>query len=210
MVQIESDMLINNNTVSTKNKNNNNIITNNTLKFRSNTVVLPEGLSRTIFHRMDPVVKSLRSQANTICRNMLNEKYIRKSFNKFNYGYYYKDANNNIIAFIIWREHEEGVPNSQTEYKTMSVELLCTQITNYKLGKIILSDIDKYALRHKINKIHLRTANESLIILYESNGYRLQTDNLHNHSLMVKHIIHYKMCTNFRHTKTRKSGKIIS
>ena len=77
-----------NNNIYSKNDNSNN---HRNIAPTSNRNIFPDSLERTIFHKMDPIVKSLSKQANMICRNELGEQYIKKAFNKFHFGYYYKD-----------------------------------------------------------------------------------------------------------------------
>ena len=149
-----------------------------TRKFKYNRNIFPDSLERSLFSRMDPIVKTLKAQANSVCRNHINNDYIKKAFNNFNYGFCYKDADtNSIVGFCIWQEYRETVMVADTDFRHISVLLICALPTDYKLGKIMLFDIETYVLRRKFNRIQLQPLNEEIIPWYESNGYKLRYHN---------------------------------
>jgi hypothetical protein len=153
---------------------------------------------------MDPIVKNLRSQINSICRNDISEDYISKAFNNFTYGYYYKDSDNNILGFGIWKEHKELIMNMDGEFKHISVLLICAKPTDYNLEKIILFDMESYVLTRKFNMIRLQPANKILIPYYESNGYVIKSTT--KHIYMDKEIRVFKINKkNSHHSKTLKA-----
>lgn len=156
-----------------------------TRKFKYNRNIFPDSLERSLFSRMDPIVKTLKAQANNVCRNHINEDYIKKAFNKFNYGFYYKDANS-IVGFCIWQEYRETVMVADTDFRHISVLLICAVPTDYKLGKIMLFDMESYVLRRKFNRIQLQPLNDEIIPWYESHGYKLRYHN--NAPLLDKEI----------------------
>lgn len=147
-----------------------------TRKFKYNRNIFPDSLERSLFSRMDPIVKTLKTQANNVCRNHINEDYIRKAFNKFNYGFYYKDADT-IVGFCIWQEYRETVMVADMDFRHISVLLICAVPTDYKLGKIMLFDMETYVLRRKFNRIQLQPLNDEIIPWYESHGYKLRYHN---------------------------------
>jgi len=184
----------------TSNKNNK----NNTRKLVYHTNLIPEGLERNLFHRTDSVVTSLSSQANTICRNFIDENYIRKAFNNMSFGYYYKDTANNVVGFCVWRENKNIVYNSKKDYKYITLSLICGKPNDYKLGKIMLFDIERYCLFHGFNTIQLLPINPSLVKYYESCDYTIE--HYKDQSVMEKIIIPFIINRNFKNSKikTRK------
>lgn len=177
---------------------------NNTRKFRYNRNIFPDSLERHIFNKMDPIVKNLRPQTNSICRNHISEGYIRKAFNNFTHGYYYRDSDNNIVGFCIWKEHKDLIMNTLSEFRHISVLLICAKPTDYKLGKIILFDMESYVLTRNYNMIRLQPANKDLIPYYESNGYVLKSS--FEHIYMDKELKVLKIDKkNSHHSKTQKS-----
>jgi hypothetical protein len=66
---------------------------------------------------------------------------------------------------------------TDTDFKHISVLLICAIPTDYKLGKIMLFDMETYVLRRKFNRIQLQPLNEEIIPWYESNGYKLRYHN---------------------------------
>jgi hypothetical protein len=66
---------------------------------------------------------------------------------------------------------------ADTDFKHISVLLICALPTDYKLGKIMLFDMETYVLRRKFNRIQLQPLNEEIIPWYESNGYTLRYHN---------------------------------
>lgn len=184
------------------NENISNNVNYTTRKNKYHINIFPDGLERILFSRMDPIVKNIRSQANLICRNYINENFIHKAFNKFNYGYYYKDINNTIIGFCIWKERKELISSDINELKYISVLLICAQPTDYKLGKIMLFDIESYGLMRKFHRIQLQALNLDIVSYYESNGYKIIDSEI---TLMEKTIRVFRINKHPDCSKTRRS-----
>ena len=142
---------------------NNNSNNDNNIVPTSNRNIFPDSLERTLFHKMDPIVKSLSKQSIMICRNKLSEQYIQKAFNKFHFGYCYRDLQNEVVGFSIWKEFTN-------EDRHIFIYLICSKLTYYKLGKIMLFDIESFAIKNKIYKIILKPVPDK-ISYYEDNGY---------------------------------------
>lgn len=196
---------LNNAKIGKNNRNNR----NNTRKLIYQKNISPDGLERNLFHRTDSVVASLKSQANTVCRNFIDENYIQKVFNNMSFGYYYKDTDNNTVGFCVWRENKNIVYNSKKDYKYITVSLICAKPNNYKLGKIMLFDIERYCLFRKFNAIQLLPINSSLVKFYESNDYTKK--NYNDQFIMEKVIVPFVINKNIRNrnSKTRRASRVV-
>jgi hypothetical protein len=150
---------------------------------------------------MDPIVNSLKSQANTVCRNHISEEYIHNAFKDFKWGYYYKQ-DNNVVGFCIWKEFKENVMNTNTYFKSMFVLLVCAQSTDYKLGKIMFFDMETFALQNNYNTIKMQPLNTDIVPYYETLGYKISLDN--KYFFMEKTIRVFRINKNLRNSKTRK------
>ena len=173
--------------------------------------IWPSHIERIVFHRSDPIQSRLKRQANTICRNMLNEEYIRQAFNRFRYGYYYKDSEDTILGFCIWKQKKRQLKGGQ-DYKYIHILLICAEQTDFKMGKMMLFDIDTFALKNKVNDIKLEAASEGLIPYYKDSGFLLERDTI----LPLKEPFNmYKQLSvpvlnRKKGNRTRKSSKTIS
>lgn len=172
---------------------------NNTRKFNRN--ILPDNLERVLFRRMDPIVNSLKRQANTICRNHVSEEYIHKAFNNFKWGYYYKQ-DNKVVGFCLWKENKEIMKISKNDFKYMYVLLVCAQQTDYKLGKIMFFDMERFGLVQNVNTIKLQPLNTDIVPYYETLGYKIVSDN--KFFFMEKDIILFHVNKKVHNSKTRK------
>ena len=181
---------------------------NNTRKLVYQTNLVPEGLGRNLFHKTDSVVTSLSSQAHTICRNFIDENYIRKAFNNMSFGYYYKDTDNNIVGFCVWREDKSIIYNSKNDYKYITVSLICAKPNNYKLGKLMLFDIERYCLFRKFNTIQILPINQATVKYYESCDYTME--HYKDQSVMEKVIIPFMVNRNFKIQKLENDVKILT
>jgi len=172
---------------------------NNTRKFNRN--ILPDNLERTIFMRMDPIVNSLKSQANTVCRNHISEEYIHKAFKDFKWGYYYKQ-DNNVVGFCIWKELKENIINTSSYLKSMFVLLVCAESADYKLGKIMFFDMERFGLSHNYHIIKMQPLNTEIIPYYETLGYTVLPNS--KYLFMEKHIAVFHVNKRVHNSKTRK------
>lgn len=139
--------------------------------------IWPSHIERILFHRSDSIIDILKIQAIRICQGIVVEEYIQYAFKKFSHGYYYKDSENNILGFCIWKKKKQHLVNNNT-YKYAKVLLICAEENKYKLGKNMLFDIETNALKNKVDAIELEAASESLIPYYKGFGYFLQRENV--------------------------------
>lgn len=116
-------------------------------------------------------MSSLQSRANTICRNRLNEDYIKKSFNKCTAGYVYTSDEGAQIGFVIWKEYKNQQMKGGGTYSYLHILLICAEENDFNFGGRILEDVDKYATSNAFNYIQLEPANEKLRSYYTKNGY---------------------------------------
>ena len=176
------------------------------MEFNHNNI-FPNNITRTLFHRLDPIQHNIRKIANNICRNQLNELYINQCFKKFKYGYYYKDSNDKIIGFCIWKVNII-IPKGKNEYptyKSMKLYLLCAEKFEFNLGKVILYDLETLCIKDSIHEIRLDAANQKLISYYQSYGYLLTNPNKYE---MYKHIDVLPLNTTGTPGKSRKRRSI--
>ena len=134
--------------------------------------IYPTHLRRKLIHAGDrATVNIMKAQAERICRYNINPLYIRSVFNKFRYGFVYYDGDE-CVGFSIWKEHNSTVEKNNAVRKAyIDLLLICTAPNNYKLGSMILYDIDTYAHSQTMNYITLQPATPELIKFYEKAGY---------------------------------------
>ena len=139
--------------------------------------IWPTNIERILFHRSDKdnIQERLTRQAITICCGIVCEEYICQAFKKFKSGYYYKGSEGTILGFCIWKQKKQHLINGNI-YKYMKVLLICAEKTDYKLGKMMLLDIDTVAHKNKVDTIELEAATESLIQYYKDSGYFLKRE----------------------------------
>lgn len=136
--------------------------------------IYPNNINRTLFLSRDKErYLGLKNQAIQTCRNLISEIYIHSAFNKFKKGYLYKDDNEEIIGFCLWKENNI-IFKSGNQTKNLHIILICTDDSiNYKLGGKILFDVESYCIDNKIPSITLEAANDNLVKYYEKAGYIL-------------------------------------
>jgi hypothetical protein len=175
---------------------------NNTRKFNRNR--LPDNLERVLFCKADAIVETIISVAKTLCRNHISEEYIHKAFNNFKRGYYYKQ-DNNVVGFCIWQERRDIIINSINDFKYMPILLESTLSNEHKLGKIMLFDIETFALVHNFNSIRLQPLNTEIVPYYETLGYKMPTDA--EYFFMKKTIKVFRLNKKVHNSKTRKQTR---
>lgn len=140
-----------------------------------NTNIYPVNVEKYLFHRSDSIVSSLKYQANNICRNMINEEYIKHSFKKFDYGFIYKNRDNQNLAFCIWKERNKILKDG-SRHKYIHILLICSNINDYKFAQVIFFDIDSYCLNKSIGTIELEAINLKVAKYYRDHGFILERD----------------------------------
>ncbi len=138
--------------------------------------IYPTHLKRKLIHaRERSIINTIRAQAEHICRYSINPQYIRSAFNNFQYGFVYYD-NEKCVGFCIWKEHNSFIEKNNAVRKAyIDLLLICTTLNDYKLGSMILHDIDTYAHSQTMNYITLQPATLELIKFYEKSGYTYNT-----------------------------------
>ena len=108
------------------------------------------------------------------CRFKISIDYIKKSFNSFKKGFIYKENDTNI-GFVIWKE-KQIIPKSLTSTitkKVLYVLLICSNMKNTRLTRVIFNDLEEYSKANSIDYIQLVPANEKLQQLYSVYGFTL-------------------------------------
>jgi hypothetical protein len=105
------------------------------------------------------IKQQLKTVANNMCYNDIPLKYLNSAIKHFDYGYIYRDTtnNDNLVGFVIW--DIKSFPNFN---KTVYIRLMCGR----GLGKLMMEDVEEWALRQNIHTITLIPANERLQHLY--------------------------------------------
>ena len=143
----------------------------------------------TFFDRKDQgFLQTLKNESYRICRELISEKYISSVFRKFSNGYLINNPEGRRLGFIIWNIQYE--PDSKitdtNETKYMYILLICSKATSEKVGRILLHAAESYCLHNNIDYIQLEPANEALITVYESYGYKKMT--LRSRIYMIKDV----------------------
>lgn len=151
---------------------------------------------RRIYRKNKRIKQSLEEQANSICKDMLSERYIHNAFGKFTDGYaYYNRDDSILLGFCLWQKKlNKAIPY-------IHILLLCSQNPEYSLGKTILNDIEYYCFENGIKMISVEPATEELFGYYSKvGGFEIDENNPEQ---MIKYLhllpINYK-----RKNKTRK------
>ena len=120
------------------------------------------------------IIKKLRSKATDTCRNIISDEYIKMAFNKVKRGFFYTLENNDdIIGFCIWIEKNEILKNGIC-FKNLHILLICANYNDYKLGRKILFDVDRYGSENKFEYISLHAANNELVKYYEHDDFHIK------------------------------------
>lgn len=131
-------------------------------------------ISRTYFQRHDKQRKKLlEAQAEFLCRDKIEDKYIHNVFKNLDGGYIYKDQDDNeILGFCIWKlmTHYDPVHTIEPT-KYLYLTLLCSKEPHYELGATMMNDIDYYAATHGISYIYLYPSTPELEPYYIKFGF---------------------------------------
>jgi hypothetical protein len=186
------------------------------LKYHRN--IYPDIYEKILFGRRDKdVITNLKSQADLLCRSIINKNYINYAFDNFHYGYYYKNDDNKTIGFCIWEKIDQVgmMKGDNVNNKYNKVLLMGAVETDFKLIKIMLCDIESYALPRRIRMILLEPVSPALIPYYEHHGYNLVRRYLRNdvekkypETYMFKHIRPIPKLQNSNVKKTMKIKKV--
>jgi hypothetical protein len=166
--------------------------------------IFPNNIERIFFYRLDPITKSLKTQASRICRNRISEQYINSVFKKFDFGYWYKDVNNNSIGFCIWKEKNE-LSKEIGSYNYINILLICADQYDLKLGKMMFCDIDTYCKNKNMRLIQLEAANLKLAEVYKDYGFTLERVN--PPLIMSKDVDPTMLICRSKHNATRKKTR---
>ncbi len=119
-------------------------------------------------------VNIIKRQADDICRFKISYDYIKKSFNSFKKGIIYRENDKNV-GFVIWKE-KQIIPKSITDNttkKVLFVLLICSNMKNTRLTRVIFNDLEEYSKLNGIDYLQLIPANQKLEELYSLYGFTL-------------------------------------
>jgi hypothetical protein len=119
---------------------------------------------RRINRKQKGLKKSLESQASSLCKDTLSERYIHNAFTKYDSGYVYYDADEDkILAFCLWKRYDTQ----------LHILLLCSKYPEYGLGKTILGDIEYYCFEAGLGSIVVTPADKDLVSYYGAFGFKI-------------------------------------
>jgi hypothetical protein len=170
--------------------------------------IYPKDATKIFFTINDrTIIKSIKPFAFDTCRGKISEAYISKSFNRFKNGFLYKDEDDEIIGYCLWKEVNDTITKSTIPLKYLHILLVCAIDTDgLGLGRKILFDVEEYCIEKKIPSIRLEPANEKLEKYYESIGY-IRVVNIPPFT-MAKNINTVSLIINNKKSITRKKKKI--
>ena len=143
-----------------------------TRKLTYNRYNCPDNFKRVLFHKGKTVVNILRQRKDLLYNYLDNPKKIDEAFSTFTHGYYYKDIGDNIVGFCIWKNDYDVLKHSGKDYRTMYIELLCFTPDDEKIHKMILFDLDSFAVIYKINDIQIDIIKRKKdLVFYKEQGY---------------------------------------
>ncbi len=115
------------------------------------------------------LITYLKSEAHSICRNLISPEYINASFNKCKKGFvYYKDKL--PIAFCIWKVKNHLQMSGA--FKELYIYLICGKQLDYKLVPRIIDDVVHLCRNSNIQYITLEPANDTLKEYYIKCGFK--------------------------------------
>lgn len=179
----------------------------NTLNDYEITNITHSNMYRSDIRTIDKHMKLLlKNQADFICKDHINESYIRKVLNQFNMGYIYRDNNDSILGFCIWKTHimPPKAKDDTIGSNYLHILLLCAKYPEKRLGSYMLNDVESYCIEQGIEQIRLEPLNEQLQTYYSKFGYTTYTAPFDKKIWMGKVIIPMVLKRNTQHNKTRK------
>lgn len=146
---------------------------------------------RRINRKQKSLKQSLESQASSLCKNRLADRYIHNAFSKYDSGYVYYDVDEDeILGFCLWKRYETY----------LHILLLCSKYPEYTLGKTMVGDIEYYCFENKIPSIHVTPADQDLFSYYAHLGFKtMDKDSTQMIKVIQPFIIHRR-----RKNKTRR------
>jgi len=171
---------------------------------------------RSDIRRIDAhLLSRLKKQANYICKDVINSRYIRMAFNKFDTGYAYRDEDDTIVGFCIWKTYivppmyKSSSTNSQEDTRYVYILLFCAKFPELKLGRMMLQDVEDYCIDHAISSIRLEPSHETTHTYYKKMGYTVHTTP-NNRVEMFKNVqpIVLKRVTNRNKTRRAKTASV--
>jgi hypothetical protein len=134
--------------------------------------IFPKDLEKTLFSITDrQLVRTLQAHAIETCRNLISPEYIRKVFNRFKWGFLYKDEEGSILGFCLWKPIKETL-KSGGMYEYTHLLLICAEENEFKLGKKMLYDLETHCIEKGSGSIRLEPVNERIEAYYTSLGYK--------------------------------------
>jgi hypothetical protein len=147
---------------------------------------------RRINRKQKSLKQSLESQANSLCKDKLTDRYIHNAFSKYDSGYvYYNTDEDEILGFCLWKLYDTR----------LHILLLCSKYPEYALGKTMINDIEYYCFENKIKSITVAPADIDLFSYYSHLGFKItDTDS----TQMIKYLQPFTLHRR-RKNKTRRS-----
>lgn len=152
-------------------------------------------------------VSQMKLMAHNVCQNIIAPVYIIHAFNHFTRGFIYKDENDTLIGFGIWKLNHEMSKSTGNRYATMDILLICGIKQPMLFCNRLFPDIDAYCMEHGISNVYLEPANETLKNYYATYGFTYS--NHLNQNLMGKSIP-LKIVTRNKRRKVRRSHMVES
>jgi hypothetical protein len=149
-----------------------------------------------ITRKYSEIKRQLRTIGYNTCAAKITQSYIDTSIKQFDYGYVYRDTqnNNNIISFVLWDE-----PTLKNSIPTIYIRLMC----GIGMGKLMFEDIENYARNKEIKQITLHPASKYLANHYKDTyGFKFKVYNK-----VKKSNLYYKNINTITNTYDKKLVK---
>jgi hypothetical protein len=174
-------------------------------------VIYPGNITRKVVSTYnEKIIEELRTHASNTCKKDITQEYIEqvldeiKPFSNTRYNIYtYYDSSNKLLGFVIFKLiiYKVILP-TRFNNKEVYIALLCADTNNYKLGTLIVKDVEKYCFIKDIYTISLN-AIPTAVDFYIKNKFII-TDN--NNLFMMKRL-NNPIKINKINNKTRKSRR---
>ena len=129
-------------------------------------------LTRQLIHASQrDIAYMLKNISETVCRGEIKESYIQRSMNRFKYGFVYRNDDNQVEGFCVWKILEDEDENCET-YKYMKILLICAKKQSLAFCNRLFVDIDNYCASNNVAYVCLIPGNETLKSYYELYGFK--------------------------------------
>ena len=144
---------------------------------------------------MKEIEKELHEHGSKICRDVVNDNYVRLTLQKYTGGIIYKQ-NNEIVAFSLWTKEtiKKGI-------FAMKLYVLCARENNLRLGSHMLRDLEIECLNENMEQIILSPV-DGVNTFYKKMNYTY--NNVNTTKTMKKNIPKFTITRSKNIRKTRK------